>query len=146
MSLVGKEIAALCTKCKLLLTHVVVSELDNVVSKVQCRTCGSVHKMRSAGKSRKPSGSSAAGVRKTGLKAVPQKTAPELLRQWEMKRGGLSADAEILEYRIDSVYRSGDVIMHAKFDLGFVQRVISEARIEVLFRGSLKLMAMNCKI
>lgn len=62
------------------------------------------------------------------------------------ERGGLSADAEILEYRIDSVYRSGDVIMHAKFDLGFVQRVISEARIEVLFRGSLKLMAMNCKI
>ena len=142
MSRVGKDIDALCTKCKMVLNHVVVSELNGVVSKVQCRTCGTLHKYREAGRQSAPvKKTRPARVVKAGSSAL---AAPQdLKRLWQMKQEALLAEADILDYRPDSDYEEGDVVQHAKFGLGFVERVVSKNRIEILFKSGLKLMAMN---
>lgn len=144
MSRVGKDIDALCTKCKMLLNHVVVSEIDGVVSKVQCRTCGSLHKYREA------CGSKSAGkTKEKTTRLVKAKSSAgavagsEVQRLWQMKKDALTDDADIFDYRPDSEYEAEDVVQHTKFGIGFVERVISRNRVEILFKDGLKLMAMN---
>lgn len=127
----------------MLLNHVVVSEVDGVVSKVQCRTCGSLHKYRDVSGG-KPAGKTRERTTKlvkakSGARAVPS----SLLRLWQMKKDALPDDAVKFEYRSDSEYEEGDVVEHAKFGIGFVERVISRNRVEILFKDGLKLMAMN---
>lgn len=142
MSRVGKDIDALCSKCKMLLTHVVVSEVDGVVSKVQCRTCGSLHKYRESGWS--PVQTRKTRVVRPAKAGSGGKTAPQdLQRLWQMKKEAIPGDADIFDYRPDSDYEEGDVVRHARFGLGFVERVVSRNRIEILFKNGLKLMAMN---
>lgn len=146
MSLVGKNIDAYCTKCKLLLTHIVLFEVDGVVSKVECKTCGSQHKYRRGASERKTgekvvrrstllgrSGSAAAGRK-------PVNDAPML---WEVKNRDMSPEAPIRAYHMQDKYKSKEVIQHPTFGLGFVERVTSETRMNVLFKDAVKLMAMN---
>ncbi len=147
LSRVGKDIAALCTKCKMVLTHVVVSEVDGTVSKVQCKTCGSVHRYRNGG-GEKSSGTRSARTAKlikpksgSGAQAPPK----ELQRRWQMKRDAMTEGAEIKDYRIDSEYGAEDIVRHATFGLGFVERVFSRTRVEILFEKGMKLMAMNTR-
>jgi len=126
----------------MVLNHVVVSELNGVVSKVQCRTCGTLHKYREAGRRSVPAKKTrSARVIKVGssAQAVPQ----DLQRLWQMKREAVLDEADVFDYRPDSDYEEGDVVQHAKFGLGFVERVVSKNRIEILFKSGLKLMAMN---
>ncbi len=139
MSQVGKDIDALCSKCKMLLTHVVVSEVDGVVSKVQCRTCGSLHKYREGGRSPGRTRTPRPAKSGSGARTAPQ----ELQRLWQMKKEALPGDADVFDYRPDSEYEEGDVVRHTRFGLGFVERVVSRNRIEILFQNGLKLMAMN---
>ena len=42
----GDNIASHCTKCKLMLDHAIVAMDGEVIAKVKCKTCGSVHKYR----------------------------------------------------------------------------------------------------
>jgi hypothetical protein len=147
VSLVGKNIDAYCTKCKLLLTHIVLFEMDGVVSKVECKTCGSQHKYRRGASERKTgekvkrspltgrTGSSSAGRK-------PVNDAPML---WEIKNRDANPEAPIREYRMQDKYKSKEMIQHPTFGLGFVERVTSETRMNVLFKDAVKLMAMNVR-
>lgn len=128
----------------MLLNHVVVSEIDGVVSKVQCRTCGSLHKYREAG------GGKSAGkttkektTRLVKAKAGNGVATTEAQRLWQLKKDALTDEIDVFDYRPDSEYEAEDVIRHAKFGIGFVERVISHTRVEILFKDGLKLMAMN---
>jgi hypothetical protein len=144
VSRVGKDIEANCTKCKMLLNHVVVSELNGVVSKVQCRTCVSLHKYRN--NSEKPASvkkEKTARLVKVKSSAKGNAAVAELQRLWQMKKDALPHEADILDYRPDLEYEESDIVEHAKFGLGFVERIISSTRLEILFKDGLKLMAMN---
>jgi hypothetical protein len=144
VSRVGKEIDADCTKCKMLLHHIIVSEICGLVSKVQCKTCGSVHKYRNGPKKAAP------GKRelKTGTARAKssinrQTKDSEFQARWQKKKDAMPADPDIVDYRPGSDYRTSDMVQHATFGLGFVQRVLSKTRVEILFQTGLKLMVMN---
>lgn len=147
MSQIGKDIDAFCTKCKMLLNHVVVSEINGSVSKVQCRTCGTVHKFRggakkaSTEKSERPARTPRA---KSSLNS--QAKTAEIQARWQKKKDAMPADPAIIDYRIGGDYRASDIVRHATFGLGFVERVLGKTRVEILFQTGLKEMVMNTGI
>jgi len=148
VSLVGENIDAHCTKCKLLLSHVVMYEVDGTVSRVKCKTCGSEHKYRGE-KTRGKSNSVAprSGQEKRGRTAsASRKEVNESPIRWELKCSEMNAELPAKDYRIQDIYTLKDVIRHPVFGLGFVERVISETRMDVLFKDAVKLMAMNTRL
>jgi hypothetical protein len=46
-------------------------------------------------------------------------------------------------YELSETYREGMLILHPRFGLGVVSKVISPRKIEVIFENSKRLMAMN---
>lgn len=144
-SLIGNDIEAYCTKCKILLDHIILVEIDRVVSRVKCKTCGSEHKYRSEKPSSKKSSSSPDSLSVNKVKSgssMPKKisTAPT---QWENKKSELKPNHLIKIYRTQDTFRLRDVIQHHAFGLGFVEQIISDTRMEVLFCDSIKRMVMN---
>lgn len=147
MSKISKDIDAFCTKCKMLLNHVVVSELNGSVSKVQCRTCGSVHKYRSSDKK------AAASKREQTIRTAKAKSSmnsqaktAEIQLRWQKKKDAMPAAPDIIDYRFGGDYGKSDVVRHKTFGLGFVERVLSKTRVEILFQTGLKEMVMNTGI
>jgi hypothetical protein len=139
-TLTGNDIEAYCTKCKLVLNHIIILERDQTVSRVKCKTCGSEHNFRSAAPSLKKSIGSSRPARRPKGKSVLSNTAST---QWESKKNGLAPNCRIKIYRTQDAFRLQDVIQHHVFGLGFVERIISDTRMEVLFVDSLKRMIMN---
>ena len=139
-TLIGNDIDAYCTKCKLILNHIILVERDKTVSRVKCKTCGSEHNYRSAGPSlKKPLGSpqSARGNKEKSALSNAVST------QWESRKNILTPNIRIKIYRFQDTFRLKDVIQHDVFGLGFVERIISDTRMEVLFCDSIKRMVMN---
>ena len=144
MSRIGKDIDAVCTKCKMLLNHIIVSELDGSVNKVQCRTCGSLHKYRDGStKAVKVKKEQPARLIKAKSPTRAEVALLESRRLWQMRKEAMPADATIIDYHPDGDYKARKIVQHAKFGLGFVEHVISKTRIEILFQDGLKLMVMN---
>ncbi len=144
MSRIGKEIDADCTKCKMLLNHIIVSEICGMVSKVQCKTCGSVHKYRNGAKKAAPGKREPAARTAKSKSSVNRQTKEsEFQVRWQKKKDAMPADPDIIDYSPQSGYGPSDIIRHATFGLGFVERVLSKTRVEILFQTGLKLMLMN---
>jgi len=149
MSSVGELIDAYCLRCKLTLSHVILSEVGGTIHKVKCRTCGAEHKYRRL----KPEISSGAtSLKRTkvrqGASASPaQQSGREkpTLNEWIQKIEALKDEGNILLYSIHESFHPGEVIRHPTFGVGFVEKVLSDTRMDVLFRDSLRRMAMNMK-
>lgn len=123
---VGAEIEAYCTKCQLDRTHAIETlKSDGNINRVICRTCTGIHRFRrpksEAAKKRSRSKSAAAKRRKKGAISV----TPE-----EM--------AKAAPYKLDGVFKVGDVIQHKKFGPGKVLEVRSGGRMEVGFEEGSK--------
>jgi len=145
VSLVGKIIDAYCTRCKLTLAHVVLSEMNGTVSQVECKTCGAQHLYRrgsterKTGEKRKP----ATPSWRSGVSSSGRKPVGDTAMLWESKHQALEPETPIRPYDIHDAYVSREVIRHPVFGVGFVERVVSETRMQVLFKDAVKLMAMN---
>ena len=145
MSLVGKIIDAFCPRCKLMLAHVVLSEMTGTVSRVECKTCGAQHLYRRRAAERKT------GEKKTpakpawrsGVPSSERKPVGDTVMLWESKYQARNPETPIRAYDIHDAYVSREVIRHSVFGIGFVERVVSETRMQVLFKDAVKLMAMN---
>lgn len=147
MSLVGKHIDAHCTKCKLLLAHVVMYEVDRRVKKVKCKTCGSEHMYRVAALQKKKNDPASAGPGQGKRGKTPSKSQKPVNDDpihWQRMHSEMNPETPVRPYRIQDTYKSGDVIRHHLFGLGFVRRG-SDASMEVLFKDAVKQMAMNIK-
>lgn len=122
MNRVGGEVDAFCSKCQLLLAHTVIAMVGAVPVKVECNTCRSVHRYRSASRaSRPPSGASRRGG--------PTLSFDQMLAT----HGG-----EPRRYVPTGVFAAGDVLDHATFGRGFVSGVKSPEKVEVTFRAGVK--------
>lgn len=142
MSLVGKNIDALCPRCGLTLAHIVLFEVAGGVGRVKCKTCGCEHRYRGA-KPVQRRASPPPPIRRNGPAARPAAPVrPADVRQWELKNAALEPDAVVWPYRPEERYEQGDLVDHARFGLGFIEKVSAD-RIEVLFREGRKLLAMN---
>jgi RNase P subunit RPR2 len=146
VSLVGKHIDAHCTKCKRLLTHIVMYEVDGKVKKVKCKTCGSEHMYRTATQQKKTNDLMARSRQEKRGKTVPKSRMPvnDAPIQWELKYSEMNQESLVKDYRIQDIYKSGEVIRHNLFGLGFVGRV-SFTSMEVLFKDVMRRMVMNIK-
>ncbi|MEN6465791.1 MAG: hypothetical protein ABFD62_11480 [Syntrophaceae bacterium] len=115
-----------------------------MVSKVQCKTCGSVHKYRNGAKKAAPGKREPAARTAKSKSSVNRQTKEsESQVRWQKKKDAMPADPDIIDYSPQSGYGPSDIIRHATFGLGFVDRVLSKTRVEILFQTGLKLMLMN---
>jgi hypothetical protein len=122
----------------------VLSEIDGVPVKVECKTCGSQHKYRKAPSERKTGEKPIHSVRsKSGGGTASVREAANVAMLWETRNSNLSPEKVIREYRMQDKYNANDVIQHATFGLGFVEKVTSDTSMNVLFRDAVRRMAMK---
>jgi hypothetical protein len=147
MSSVGELIDAYCLRCKLTLSHVVLFEVGGTIQKVKCRTCGAEHKYRGL----KPGSSSGATPlnrtrARQGASASPSSPSGRgkpTLKEWTQKMEDLKDEGGVRTYSLHGSFSRGDVIRHPTFGIGFVEKVLSETRMDVIFQDALRRMAMN---
>ena len=127
----GEHIAAKCTKCKDTTNHTIIAFVDGKVAKVECNTCGSTHKYRSA------------TVKKTATKsrAAATKTAKIDKIEAEWKAQLDDADpATATKYSMKMVAKPGMVIQHASFGLGRVVTTTKPNKMDVFFQDGIKIL------
>jgi BRCT domain type II-containing protein len=147
---VGDIVESTCRKCNDVTGHAVVSIVEGQIAKVECRGCGSVHKHRPAKKSGQPKaaksssrsekGKSTASKGKksqTAKEKEAQQIAEQIYHEWQTKTQGKN-QAEAKKYRMDGEFAANDLIDHASFGLGVVQRIIPPNKMDVLFQDSEK--------
>jgi len=130
----GTDIEAYCTKCKMVLAHVIVAMLNAKPRRVKCHTCGGEHNYRAE----KPAAKTAAKKEKTSEKPSTRKTR----QSWEetMKE---AASKPHKKYSMSVSFAEGDWIEHEKFGLGCVQDFTPPNKITVRFADSTKLLVCN---
>ena len=110
------------------LYHVIVSMLDDKISKVQCNTCRSVHGFRD------PSIKGAAKKKSTGTrKRTPAIPVSQMWKE-QLEKSVKKERA----YSIREVFEIGDILDHVKFGIGIVQEVKDGDKIEVMFENDIK--------
>jgi hypothetical protein len=121
-------------------------EVNGKVKKVKCKTCGSEHMYRTAVQQKKSRDLAARPKQEKGVKAASKSLMPgnDAPIQWELKHSEMNPGIPIKVYRFQDIYKSGEVIRHNIYGLGFVRRV-SFTSMEVLFKDAVRQMAMNIK-
>ncbi len=146
MSLVGKDIIAECTKCKLTLAHIVIYEVKGQVKKVKCKTCGAEHVYREAAQKKAESDATKRPKQEKKARVARKVTKPvyDAALDWELKHSEMNQEMLVKDYHMEDTYKPGDIVSHPLFGLGFVRQV-SGTSMEVLFKDSIKRMAKSFK-
>lgn len=143
----GKDIDALCTRCKLLLAHTIIAVVDGVPVKVKCNTCHTDRVYRAPKGTKAPAASkasasspkAASSSSKTGTKTSPRATSPVItahaLEEKWLDLLGAARRGAALERAFDltATFHTGEVILHGKFGPGVVTAVEGN-RMTVTFR------------
>ena len=127
----GGDIDSYCTKCKLILEHIVVAMTGGVVLKVKCKTCGSTHKFK---------GMPAERTKSPRMKGTTIKPVLTTQAQWEAAVG--TANDNEQAYDMTGSYHAGDVIVHSIFGKGVVQKTFFN-KCTVLFRDKERLLVTS---
>lgn len=144
MTSVGENIDAYCLKCKLLLAHLILFKVDGVVSRVKCKTCGAEHKYRGTlPGAKKPAAVRAPGAVRAKKPVAAKVTVNDAPLQWDLKSRNMPPETAIRNYSIKETFKVNTVINHPVFGVGFVEKVVTDKSIFVLFNDSVKLMGMN---
>jgi NTP pyrophosphatase (non-canonical NTP hydrolase) len=147
---VGTEVDAYCTKCRLILNHVVVAMVGKRPKKVECLTCHSQHVYRASepGSRAKAAPSTATSAVSKQDKEIEKKRAK--LRRLQEKEKELWKEtlakkdlAIVKPYTMADSYEIEDVINHNKFGMGIVTHLITPQKMEVLFEDGYKCMVCN---
>ena len=149
--IVGSEIDAYCTKCKLVLDHIVVAMSGSKPKKVECLTCHGQHMYKaSEPKSRKKVNTQKAASTSKSKAEKPKtkkRSKSELMQEKEKKLWEESLARKDLTsaipYSMAGSYEFDDLIDHAKFGMGIVTNVINSKKMEVLFEAGYKAMVCN---
>ena len=129
---VGGEVDAVCTKCQMTLAHTVHAVVAGRPVKVECNTCHGVHRYKgtlggsSAARSSGPRAEKAARERPTVV------AFDELLSKRDL--AAVQPYSPKLEWAVDQV------MDHPIFGRGFVSAVRDGGKIEVTFRGDVKIL------
>jgi len=130
----GTDVEAYCTKCKMVLAHVVVTMQGAKPRRVKCHTCGGEHNYRAE----KPVAKTAATKEKTAKKPSTRKTR----QSWEEIMNE-AASKPHKKYAMSGSFEEGDWIEHVKFGLGCVLVFVPPNKITVRFADSTKLLVCN---
>lgn len=128
---VGKEALSYCSKCKLALSHIIVSMTDpSTIAKVKCNTCGTIHMYRD------PS-TKAKKVRSKSLIPGARSKSVSVSELW-MEEIGKNQNKP-RSYSIREKFEIGDIIDHKTFGPGVVQDLV-DGKISVLFQHEIKVL------
>jgi hypothetical protein len=130
----GSDIEAYCTKCKLVLAHIVVSMDGTKPKRVKCNTCEGEHNYRAT----KPKTRTTA----TKKSATAKTTSKKSRQTWEeeMKQ---AANKPHKQYSMSGSFSEGDWIEHSTFGLGCVQLFTAPNKITVRFADSTRMLVCN---
>lgn len=109
----GNDIDSYCTKCRLNLAHIIVAMVGGTVAKVKCKTCGGIHRLK---------GTPAARPNSTKRESASAKSLVTNQAYWEA--AVRAAKGPELPYEMTGAYREGDMIVHAVFGKGVVQKAL----------------------
>lgn len=118
----GGDVDSYCTKCKLILEHIVVAMVRDAVVKVKCKTCGGIHNFKNT-----PVARSGA----TRARSTPSKSFIQTQVVWE--KAVETAQGPEMTYEMARAYHTGDLIVHSIFGRGVVQKTFFK-KCAVLFK------------
>ena len=126
----GKDVIAYCNKCKLRLSHVVVVMKDeNTPGKVTCKTCGDTHAFKEKPTTRKKSTS------------ISNKAIDAVLNRWE--EAVQNSNEKPQKYSPRVKFEVNQLVSHPTFGDGVVEKNIDNNKIEVIFKGQIKVLVHN---
>ena len=131
---VGKEVLSHCSKCKLILAHIIVTMKDSVtIGKTQCKTCKATHAFKDPGAKKAKTSvnkviKSAKAKSRTGSKRSTETVGELWTKAINKNTTGTKS------YTIKGSFITGDIIDHPTFGQGVVEKLIDNNKIEVLFQ------------
>ena len=140
---VGDNIDAYCLKCKMVLAHVILFKVDGVVNRVKCKTCGAEHKYRGVKAAVKKETTARSPRPASSGKPARKETPNDAPLAWDLKSRNMRPQTPMKDYSIKERFKVNDVINHPVFGVGFVEKVLSDKSISVLFHDAVRLMGMN---
>jgi hypothetical protein len=132
-NVVGNEVLAYCTSCKMDLNNVIVAMKGDRIAKVQCLTCKKEHVFKAPKGATEP---------KAKTKRARKEKEPEgnpIEAEWE-KLMAAHRDAPMKPYGMKSKFALGDKIKHPNFGEGIVSRLIYPNKLEIIFQKDLKVL------
>ena len=135
---VGGEVDGFCTRCEMTLAHTIIAMVDGRPVKVECNTCHGVHRFRgdlpSTAKVRSPAQAGAGPAKRV-------RERPVTVSFDEALRGKNLAMAQ--RYSPRATYQLDQVIEHPTFGLGWVSAIRDATKVEVTFRGDVKVLVQG---
>ena len=122
---VGGEISCVCTKCKQSLAHTIAVRVGDRITKVLCRTCGSLHRYINP------------HTPLTIPRKRPKKVSPEEV--WGKMIDFVSSQKKI-PYTFSGNFKENDLIDHTTFGLGVVTNLLIGDKIQVMFKEGEKIL------
>ena len=111
--------------------------VEERIIKVQCKTCGGVHKYRDAEKTRKAPVAKKSRTRATVARIDPPEKTQAL---WES--GMKVANGTERSYNMEASFNVGEIVIHDIFGKGIVQKIFTN-RILALFKDKERLLASS---
>jgi hypothetical protein len=131
---VGKDVLSYCGKCKLTLSHIIMSMKDHKKPhKVKCNTCKAEHAFKDPSTANKKK-------RSPTKKSKKIDTMP-LAQRWQMAVDSFKGNAT--KYSIKSIFHLGDMIDHPTFGRGVVDEIVDNDKIAVMFQADIKTLVHN---
>lgn len=131
---VGKEILSNCSKCKLILAHIIVTmKSADTPDKVQCKTCKTTQSFKDPSAKKKKTSIERVVKSAKAARGVKTESVGELWNKALTKANQASKD-----YSIKGSFQTGDLINHPTFGQGVVEKLIDDNKIEVLFQDDFR--------
>ena len=133
--MVGKEVLAYCTSCKMDLQHIVAAMKGDKIAKAECQTCKKTHGYKAPKGVTEPKAKKPRKSKKDS--AADAATSVEM--EWE-KLMHTHRDAPFKSYNTKGSFKLGDKIKHTEFGEGIVGKLVFPNKIEVIFRANIRLL------
>ena len=132
---VGKDVLSHCNRCKLNLSHIIVTMKDDEKpGKVKCNTCGATHAFKDPNK-----------VTKKKKTTTRKRTSKKETINDDWSKRMKAFKGEEVAYSPKGSYIPGDLIDHPTFGKGFVEKKIDLNKIEIIFEEEIKILVHNIK-
>lgn len=128
---VGQEVDANCTRCKMLLNHVVVAKVGEVIKRVKCLTCGSDHVFRD------PNSGEAKKARSPAATATAPKPKRAAINDYDEAMRGKDL-GKATRYKPVLTLSANQLVDHPKFGFGVVTDIKEGGKVDVIFREGTK--------
>lgn len=135
---VGKELVSYCTRCKMDLSHTIMSMLGGIPSRVLCRTCKSEHNYKAKKGVKEPGGAATGTTLKTRVPRAAKAEQVPVEVEW-MKQMN-AAGRPIRSYAANESFTLGDRVSHPTFGEGVVQKLVYPNKMEIIFRMDIKVL------